>query len=202
MTRTRALALLAVLLAGCALTSKGTPEEVTWYTPEPNPAANAKASAPVGPALRLGRVTSGSGLGERIAHSDGAYQVRYYDGRRWTERPDHYVERALGRALFEVQGFQHGDVEAPALDVDVLGFEEVNAPGVHSARIAVRVRLQAQGKVLFEDGVSASEPVQGLSFDAVVAAMARALDALAADVARRVAVAMAARIPAAPSAAK
>ena len=45
MTRTRALALLAVLLAGCALTSKGTPEEVTWYTPEPNPAANAKASA-------------------------------------------------------------------------------------------------------------------------------------------------------------
>ena len=52
---------------------------------------------------------------------------------------------------------------------------------------------------------TANDPMASMwrpTFDAVVAAMARALDQLSAEVASRVAVAMAARIPAAPSAAK
>jgi hypothetical protein len=139
-----------------------------------------------GPALRFGRVTSGPDLGLRIAHGDGAYEVDYYDDRRWTERPELYVRRALGRALFEEGSFRRDlGGRAPQIDAEVLAFQEVQTPDTHAARIVLRVSLSTD-HVLFEDTVGAVEPVLGARFDDVVAAMARALDATVAEVARRV----------------
>lgn len=180
-----AAAILA-LVSGCALTQKSKPLEVTYYTPEYIRTGVESPQTAPGPALRLGRVASGTDLGQRIVARDGSYEVGYYDGRRWTERPQVYVQRALSRTLFEESGFHRAlGGDAPELDVEVLSFEEVKTPAQHAARITLRLILSAD-RVLFEDTVAVSEPVAGSHFDDVVAAMARALGTLSDEVARRV----------------
>ena len=120
----------------CALTERSKPLEVSFYTPERVRTESATSRPPTGPALRLGRVSSGVGLGERIAYRDGQYEVGYYDGRRWTERPEVYVRRALTRTLFEEGGLDRALSEsAPTLDVEVTAsFEEVKMPTAHAAQ--------------------------------------------------------------------
>lgn len=188
----RAVALAPiVLVAGCALLSKAKPMDVRWYTPEhlrPGPASPLPAS---GPALRLAGVRSGLDLEQRIVHGDGGYRMDYYEERRWTERPEVYVRNALNRVLFEERGFQRvvqGD--ATALNVEVLAFQEVNRPAVHGVRIALRIAVSRK-RVLFENTVEINEPVSGPRFEDVVAAMARALDEAAGEVARRISTALA-----------
>jgi cholesterol transport system auxiliary component len=170
----------------CALTERSKPLEVSFYTPERVRIDAATSRPPVGPPLRLGRVSSGVGLGERIAFRDGKYEVGYYDGRRWTERPEVYVRRAITRTLFEEGGLDRALSEsAPTLDVEVLSFEEVKMPTAHAAHIALRVVLSTD-RVLLEDTVGASEPIGGGTFEDVVAALARALDGTSNEVMRRV----------------
>jgi cholesterol transport system auxiliary component len=184
-------------LAGCALTSKATPVEVHWYTPERvHPGA---VSAPSnGPALILGFVRSGSDLGERIAWGDGAYQVGYYEDRRWTERPAQFVTAAVRRALFESRRFQPaGDLAAPKLDVELVSFQEVRTPRAHLGRVALHVQLVGD-RVLLDATVNQDVPVAGDRFDDVVAAISRALGAVADEVAQRVQAAAA--TPASPGA--
>jgi cholesterol transport system auxiliary component len=173
------------LLTGCALTSRGKPLEIHWYTPDPVSNGERSQKAP-GPPLRLGKVSSGPDLGKRIAYGDGAYQMNYYDDRRWTERPEEYVRSALDRTLLEQGRFQRAiEGEAPTLDVEVLSFQEITTPQTHAARVGLHLILSTD-HVLTEDTVVVTTPADGPRFEDVVAAMARALDDASLQVAQRI----------------
>lgn len=177
------LAAACAPLLGCALLSRGEKLDVHWYTPERTRAIEGSAELQGTCELRLGRVTSGADLGPRIAFGDGRYEVAYHDAYRWTERPEHYVRRALGRTLFEEGAFRRsvrGD--APTLDVELVDFEEVKTQAFHAARIAVRIVLTTD-RVKLERTVVVVEPVAGEPFEEFVAAMARALERTAGQVA-------------------
>jgi cholesterol transport system auxiliary component len=183
---------LAMALApglGCALLSRGSTVDVRWYTPEltrPRPGSTERQRDQSACELRFGRVTAGADLGLRIAYGDGLYQIGYYEGLRWTERPEQYVRRAVARALFEDGPFRRTLTgAAPAVDVEVIEFEEVKSPTVHAARIGLRVVVSAD-RVLLERTVAVSEPVVAGSFDGVVAAMSQALESAAGEIARDV----------------
>jgi cholesterol transport system auxiliary component len=190
----RAAAMLLWVTAaasGCALLSRGASVEPRWYTPELTAASPGSAEHQAAGELRLGRVTSGSDLGLRIAYGDGLYQTGYYEDLRWTERPEHYVRRAVARALFEEGPFRRTLTgAAPTLDVEVVAFEEVKAPTTHAARISLHVVLSADS-VLLERTVSVSKAIAGGNFDGFVAAMSQALEASAREVERDVAAACA-----------
>jgi hypothetical protein len=183
-----ALALITSLApgSGCALLSRGSSVDTRWYTPELTQTSPGSAERQGGGEIRLGRVTSGSDLGLRIAYGDGLYQIGYYEGLRWTERPQQYVRRAVGRALFEQGPFRRAMTgEAPTLDVEVVDFEEVKAPTTHAARVSLRIVLSAE-RVLFERTVSVSKAIAGGDFDGFVAAMSQALEASVREVERAV----------------
>jgi cholesterol transport system auxiliary component len=194
MTRLRflagAVALVAATIgsAGCALLSRGASVDVRWYTPELTRGRTGSAELQRGCELHLGRVAAGADLGLRIAYGDGLYQVGYYEGRRWTERPEQYVRRALGRALFEEGPFRRSPSgEGPTLDVEVIEFQEVRAPAMHAARVSLRFALVGD-RGLVEHTVVESEPFPGEPFDAFVAAMSVALETAVNEVARDVGV--------------
>ena len=187
-----ALSLTAlVLVSGCALTKKGTPVFVRYFTPEHPPAEGTTSSPATGPEVRLGRVTSGSDLGERIVHGDGAYEVGFYDSRRWTEIPEKYVRSALERALFDEGGFRRSvGGNAPTLNVEVLSFMEVKNAQTHLARVALRGMLSTDHE-LFAETFAVDQPVDGIRFEDVVAATSHALDSACQQIAIRVGAALA-----------
>jgi cholesterol transport system auxiliary component len=184
-----ALALMAfvlVLFPGCALTSRGTASEWQWFTPERVHPRLTSGMSSTGPVIRIRRVTSATDLGRAIVFGDGAYEVGYYKQRRWTESPEHYVRRALERALCQESALRcELDGDAPALDVEVLRFQEVKTANSHAALVSVHFVLSGD-HVLLDDTVQVVDPVVGASFDDAVAAIARALEATALEVARRV----------------
>jgi hypothetical protein len=170
---------------GCALTSRGQAVDVQWYTPERMSASSAgqklRDGGP-GPKLqdggcelRFGQVTSGADLGLRIAFGDGQHEVSYYEDRRWTERPAKYLEHAVERLLFEDSGFRRSLAPtAPRLDLELLDFEEVKSPTMHSARVAARVLVTVDREIV-QRTVEVSRPVAGDRFDDFAASMAEAL---------------------------
>jgi len=175
---------VATLLPGCALMSRGKSVETHWYTPDQARESLGVTEPQGGCPLRFGRVTSGADLGKRIAFGDGAHRVGYYEDLRWTEHPDQYVRRALETTLFEGGVFRRTTAgPAPTLDVELLDFEEIKSPTGHAAHVAVRVAL-ATDTDQFERTVVVSQPVAGTRFDDFVAAMGRALQETANEVAR------------------
>jgi ABC-type uncharacterized transport system auxiliary subunit len=195
----RVLAVVGLALAGCnlggALTSKGKPLEVRYFTPvtqaaDADGAASPPAAGPVPEAppieLRLGRVEAASYLREKIAFRDSGEEVGYYETLRWTEPPDAFVRRALGRALFQ----DHGLAEvvsgvAPQLEVEVTAFEEVRAPR-HVARVEMTWKLRDHRNVLVQRVARVEKAVDGDAPGAIASAMGAALDeaveAIAGDV--------------------
>jgi cholesterol transport system auxiliary component len=128
------------------LLSKAEPRVPRYFTPEDDAASgvgerDAVRERPANGAelkrLRLGTVRGGSQLRERIMFRTSAHELGYYDDRRWTERPEVYLRRALVRVLFEERGLFHVvSGYAPALDVELLAFEVVRAP---QSKVRVRV---------------------------------------------------------------
>lgn len=178
---------LALAGPGCALASKGEALDVRWYTPEGASRVprltSARAPATTAP-LRLGRVTSGSHLRERMLRRSSSGEVTFDERHRWTERPEVYVRRALERTLFEERGMRREIASgAPTLEVEVLAFEEVVTRDGRTARIAVRTTLHDGERVLLEETRSVSRPVSGADAPALVRATAEALDELASTVA-------------------
>ncbi len=183
--------------SGCALTSKADVVNIRYFSPEvvkPR-LTGADATAPSAPAqnsaveVRLGRVSSGPNLRERIAYRDAAYELGYYDDWRWTERPETFVRRELGRSLFEGHGFHRVlGGSAPTLDVEVIAFDDLRLPGGRAARVQLKVILFEDTGVVFEDTITVDRPVSAAKpkIEDVVAAMAAALDAAAEQVAVRV----------------
>ncbi len=153
MTRSLIVAALALLSSGCALLGKNEPLEPRYFSPE-SIARPAKPSAGVaaraGTALRLGRVTSGSYLKERIVFRDSDHEVGFHDDRRWTERPEVYLLRALERALFEEAGLTRSlRSSGPILTASLSDFEEIRRP-TPGVRLRVTFTLYDEKAVLRE----------------------------------------------------
>jgi ABC-type uncharacterized transport system auxiliary subunit len=193
-----ALLLLLALVPACALTSKSKPLEVRYFTPAHADAAAGSATL-AGPApgtapaleLRLGRVDAASYLREKIAFRDSEHEVGYYETLRWTETPDAYVRRALGRALFQ----QHGLEEvvsgiAPQLEVELTAFEEVRAPH-HVVRVEMTWKLRDHRNVLLQRTLAVEKPVDDAAPGAIAVAMGHALDEAVESIATDVVAALA-----------
>ncbi|WP_438022020.1 ABC-type transport auxiliary lipoprotein family protein [Sorangium sp. So ce233] len=183
----------ALLLAvpGCALTSKAEPLTVRYFTPrwEASSRAPDRGSAD-GPRLRLGRISSSSHLRNRIVYRSSDVEVAMYEDRRWTEKPEEYVRRALARALFEerplVQAVSGG---GPALDIELLAFDEVHRRGGRAARVTLHYAVQDDRTVLDTRSMTVDVEVRGDIEDPenMAAAMGAALHEIAERLASRVA---------------
>jgi len=187
---------VALTTNACALTSKAEVVDVRYFNPERiGPRIN-KATLTTTPQttvpilqLRLGRVSSGPNLRERIAYRNSTYEQGYYEDLHWTERPEVYVRRELGRSLFETHALCRVLTgSAPTLDVELIAFDEVRLKASRVARIQLKVILYDDESVRFEDTLTFDRPVAGEkpTIEDLVAAMALALDAASEQVATRV----------------
>jgi cholesterol transport system auxiliary component len=198
-------ALAALATAGCALTSKSVPIAPRYFSPErPAEAARASTKPPGAPLeLRLGRITSSSHLDERLVFRDSDYELGYYEERRWTEDPEEYLRRRLGRVLFEERGLRHvvGGM-APTLEVELTAFEEIRTPK-RVARVQLTARLQDARIVRWEETLTVDQPIpedgKGDVADAMVAAIGTALGSVVDRIADRVMTELTATATAAPT---
>jgi ABC-type uncharacterized transport system auxiliary subunit len=202
----------AVGTSGCALTSKADLVGIRYFSPEvarPHLNAAKAEQSSLSPAssgcdVRLGRVTSGAHLRERIAYRDSAYETGYYEDQRWTERPEIYVRRELSRTLFEDRGLHRvfGGASAFTLDVEVIAFDELRLPTGRAARVRLHVVLSDDRGAIFEETITIDRSAAARipNIEGLVAAMAEALDLAAERVATRVASSVANRCqPATPA---
>lgn len=176
-----------VLLAGCALTSKASPRELRYFAPPSHEPAGKQSATAAGAPVRLGRIVATSLLRTRILHRDSEVEVAPYATLRWTDEPEVYVRRALGRALFDSHGLEQAtDPRAPTLDIDVLAFEETRHGLKRAGRVELRYQLYDEQRVIAH-GTVAIERDAAQGIEGVVAAIGGALDAVSAEIASRVA---------------
>jgi cholesterol transport system auxiliary component len=186
---------------GCALTEKAEVMDVHYYTAEttarPVPAASASAAVPgddgeavAAPPLRLGRVSAGAHLGKKVVFRSSSVELGMYDDKRWTERPDEYVRRAMSTALFDAQrATQSLGGAAPTLDLELLAFEEiVQKDKPHRGRVSLRYSLHDEQRVLVSDVVTVELDAASGDTDKVVRAIAQALAQVSERIAERVSV--------------
>lgn len=178
--------LWACALEGCAFFGKSEPLVPHYYSADSGD-TDAQQTAPQDEALalRLGTVLSAGHLHQRIAYRRSERELGFYQDRRWTERPEVYLERALVRALFREGGAaQVVSGPAPTLAVELLEFVEVREPR-RAAQIRVRAILSDGRLVTLERTFSAQEAVTGNDdeFEAFAAAMASAIERVSDEVA-------------------
>jgi cholesterol transport system auxiliary component len=179
MTPTRAWWILALSpQIGCALFLKSDPFVPRYFSPE-TATTSASPIAPSGLELRLGRVNAADYLRDRIVFRDSAYEVGYYEERRWTETPESYVRRELGRALFDRRGVRQIMYGAGStLDVDVIAFEEVRGPA-HVGRVELTYVVVGDRTVQFAHSITVERPIANTTAsaaaDSIVQALGRAL---------------------------
>ena len=178
-------ALAFALVAGCALTRKAAPLQIRYFTPEV--AREVRAPSGTCGTLVLGRITASPHLRYRIAHRTSPVEVSLYETLRWTDHPDSYVRRALERELFGhaalSQALYSGGL---TLDVDVLGFEQLDAPRA-AGRVQLAFRLRDDRSVIASDVLTTTRASVAPKIDDVVLAIGEATTAAAAEVAARVA---------------
>ena len=171
--------LVAIALSGCALLGKSEPRVPRYFTPEYDGDA-AASPARSGLQLRLGRVEGGPQLRERMAARRSARELFFYEDRRWAERPEVYLRRALARTLFEERGVVESlSAGAVTLDVELIAFDEIERP--HVVRMQARVSLRDTRIGLLEETITVEQPVAENAgadpADAVVDAFSQALRA-------------------------
>jgi uncharacterized lipoprotein YmbA len=178
--------LLALFLSGCALTSKATPVDFRYFSPEAMNAHPAKREA--GPALRLGRITSSATLRTRIVHRDSEWELGTYETLRWTDNPEVYVRHALSRALFDETPLTPAvGGSAPAVDVEVSAFEEVRRGRARAGRVQLRWVLHDDRSTLGSGVITSEKDAAGDDIEHVVAAIASAMNDASGRVASAVA---------------
>jgi cholesterol transport system auxiliary component len=188
MRATLLLVIGLVALSGCALLGKNDPHVPRYFTPEYDgdpPTARQRADLQ----LRLGRVEGWSHLRERMAVRNSARELFYDEDRRWTERPEIYLRRALSRALFEERGMVESlSGRAVTLDVELIAFEEMEQP--HQGHMQALLVLRDDRIGLLEETITVDEPVAKTSeagqARAVVDALSQALQAGVTRIADRV----------------
>jgi cholesterol transport system auxiliary component len=188
MRATLLLLIGAALLSGCALLGKNDPLVPRYFTPEFDGDAH-RAPARSDLQLRLGRVEGWSHVRERMAARNPARELFYREDRRWTERPEIYLRRALSRTLFEERGVVASlSGRAVTLDVELIAFEEVEQP--HRARMQALLVLRDDRTGLLEETITVERPVaeteQADQARAVVDAFSQALQAGVTRIADRV----------------
>ncbi|MDP9152265.1 MAG: PqiC family protein [Myxococcota bacterium] len=187
--------------SGCALTSKSEAVVSRYFTPE-SPVSPGDPIGPGGSELRLGRVNSASYIKDKIVFRESAYEVGYYEEKRWTEKPETYVRRALTRALFDRRGIRQIVYGAGStLDVDVIAFEEVRL-AAHVARIQLMYSLSDDRVVRLAGSVTVERPIAVAAGDAAADAVVQALSVALADAVDIVADKTAAELRAEAAAAK
>jgi uncharacterized lipoprotein YmbA len=152
------LGLLALLLLpGCALTNKAQSNFPRYFSPAlPHVAPLAQRS---GVELRLGRVSAGAHLREKMAYRSSTYEVGFYDDLLWTEKPAEYLRRALSQVLFEEQGLRSiVSGAAPVLDVELVSFEELRVPQP-AALVRLTFVLRNERTVLLEQTLTVERPL-------------------------------------------
>jgi cholesterol transport system auxiliary component len=176
-------------ISACALLSKAEIVEPRYFSPERTNVSSSRASSPETTRLelRVGRVLAGPNLRERIAYQDAQFERGYYEEFRWAERPEVYVRRALGRALFEEHGFVRvlGGA-APTLDVEVIAFDELRSTRGQAVRVQLKIMLSQDNVVVLEETLTEERtvahdthqtiPSGKRSIEPVVAALAVGLD--------------------------
>lgn len=189
MKSTQVTLLFCASLCGCAFFGKSEPLTPRYYTADvARPSGAPSASSAPRPELRLGAVLGGSHLRERIAYRTGPHELGFYEQRRWTERPEVYVRRALAQALYEQRGLvQVVSGLAPTLEVELISFDELQKPS-HAVRIEARVTLLDGRSVRLARVFTAEQPVQGEAddFAKVPDAMSEALTRIVDEIAERV----------------
>jgi cholesterol transport system auxiliary component len=174
-------------LSGCALLSKSAPISPRYFTPDLSPGADQATSAPKSDQkLRLGSIKAGPHLRERMAYRTSEQEVAYYNERRWTERPEAYLRRALSRSLFEEHGFVRAISGAShTLDAELVAFEEIQTEG-HSVRVVVVMNLYDMAGGHLQRTVVSEKNVEGKKDEpeAVVRALADALHAVVSEIAQ------------------
>ena len=182
----RVTALAACLLSGCAFFGKTDPLDARYYSAELSDAPAVKAAPASGVPLRLGSISGATHLRERIAYRESEREVGFYEGRRWTERPESYLQRALSQALFEQRGMQRiTSGIAPTLDVELTHFDELlGSP--HTVRVRARVMLRDRRSTRFEHTFGADQEVKGSEFVGVAEALSVALGRCVEQIADRV----------------
>lgn len=166
--------LMALALTGCgALLSKADPMNVRYFAPAFEALPQAAGSVQALP-LRLGRIEGSEHLHERIAYRTSEHEIGYYEGFRWTEQPDSYFRRALGRELFEKQRFAHVVAGvAPTLEAELVAFEELRER--KAVRVEARVLVHDGRRVLLEQTIRVEESRSEDTPAAVAEALSRAL---------------------------
>ena len=190
--RTRALLAITWLItgSGCALASKSDPLSPRYFSPDMGTTiASAPAARAANPTeLRLGRITASSYLGERIVFRTQEHELGFYEDRRWTERPDAYLRRALGKKLFEEGGIRRVLAGAgPTLDVELTALEEIRGASPVS-RARATVLLHDGRAVLREQTFTIERPIPAgrdgsVTTETSVESMASSMTALVAQIA-------------------
>jgi len=182
----------ALALAGCALLGKSDPVVWRYFSPEYDGAPAAAPPLP-GPQLRLGRVQAWPHLRERMVVRRADRELSYREDRRWTERPEVYLRRALSRTLFEERGLIESlSGRAVTLEVELLAFEEVVQP--RRARWQAHFLLRDDHLALLAGTVAEERPVgDGEEAAALAEALSQAMRAGVTRIADRVVEALAAR---------
>jgi len=184
------LALLGALAPGCALLSKSEPNVPRYFSAESDATDVVDASdGSRGLELRLGRVNADARVESRIERRTSAYEVVYYQGRLWTEKPEAYVRRALVRAIFDARGVRRVlSGAATVLDVQVVAFEEVVRP-THVGRVTLAYSLADDRVVLLSHSVTIERAIAQATGDAAADAIVEALAASMKEAVETVAVA-------------
>lgn len=180
--------LLLLAMDGCALTSKGTPLDVRYFSPEKVDVQHAVRQAlPPVARLRLGELTSSANLRYPIVHRESAVELDVYETLRWTENPEDYVRRSLSRALF-ADGQLEEVVGGPALtlDVDVIAFEELHRETRRFGRVQLGYRLHDERLVLASGVVTIERDASGNGIEPVVGAIGSAMDEATSELAKSV----------------
>jgi cholesterol transport system auxiliary component len=189
------VAVAACLLSGCAFFGKTEPLDARFYSAErsvaPTQSSPVQSEAP----LRLGSISGATHLRELIAYRESEREVGFYQGRRWTERPEAYLQRALAQVLFEQRGMQRvTSGMAPTLDVELTHFDELlGAP--HRVKVQAHVVLRDRRSARFEHTFGAEQEVRGGDFVEVAEALSVALGRCVDEIADRVVAELRARPP-------
>jgi cholesterol transport system auxiliary component len=178
----RAYVLLALLVstAGCALLTKADPVVPRYFTPEVAESEPAtKNTDGAGLSVRIGRVGGSSYLKERMAYRDSEHEYGFYEDRRWTERPEVYLQRAVEHSLFEVRGLKRAlSATSPTLTLDLTEFEEVRGAAPH-VRLRLSYALHDERTVFRERSFAIERPLaagsEAMQADRVAAALSDAL---------------------------
>lgn len=154
---------VTVALSGCALLGKSDPVVPRYFAAEYDgeaPGARARPELQ----LRLDRVEGWSHLRERMVVRSAAREFLFCEDRRWLERPEVYLRRALARTLFEERGVVEAiSGRAVALEVELIAFEELAQP--HEIRLQARVVLIDERVALLAETITVAQPVGGEGSD-------------------------------------